>query len=252
MSSYSRQAIIFSLNGTLAANGQSIDAETARLLIELLDTKKVIIASGCSMLKFETRLLSRFGMNHERFANLFLLPLSGSKLMTWKGSWVESYSELLSSQQKDEIFSALDRAQRIMGLTNPSVSYGSIIQDYDTQITFSGLGENAPAELKAEWDPKRHIRERMLLELKRKIPGYDIRIGGMTSIDITRRGVNKGYGIRKLEELLKLQPETMIFVGDAIYSDGNDFPIKAAGINYISVKSSSETKELLKSWAVGI
>jgi HAD superfamily hydrolase (TIGR01484 family) len=250
MTAYSKQVIIFSLNGTLTNNGQSIDSETSRLLTELLASKKVAITSGCGIARFEVQLLKGFGVNPDRFSNLFLLPVSGTKLLTWKGVWTETYSEHLSPQQKEEVMTALNLVLRKIGWTQPAISYGSIVQDRGSQITFSGLGENAPTELKVNWDPIRELRGRIVTELQMKIPNYDIRIGGLTSIDITKRGVNKGYGIRKLEELLKLQAEAMIFVGDAIFSGGNDFPIKATGIDCIPVKSATETKELLKSWVV--
>ncbi len=248
MTAYSKQVIIFSLNGTLTPNGQGMDAETSRLFTGLLANKKIAVTSGCGMSKFETQLLKEFGTSPDRFSNLYLLPLSGTKLLTWKGTWVESYSEHLSPPQKEEIMTALNRTLKVIGWTEPSVSYGSIIQDRGSQVTFSGLGENAPFEKKSEWDPSRAIREKMLVELRSKLINYDVRIGGMTSIDITKRGVNKGYGVRKLEELLKLQPEAMIFVGDAIFPEGNDFPIKATGVDCIPVKSVADTKELLKSW----
>ncbi len=250
MAAYSKQVIIFSLNGTLTANGGPMDVETARLLAGLLQNKKIAVTSGCGMPRFETQLLKEFGTSPDRFSNLFLLPLSGTKLMTWKGSWVESYSEHLSPQQKEEVMTVLNRTLKVVGWTAPAVSYGSIVQDRGSQITFSGLGENAPMEKKMEWDPSRAIREKMLVELRSKLTNYDVRIGGMTSIDITKRGVNKGYGVRKLEEVLKLQPEAMIFVGDAMFSEGNDFPIKATGVDCIPVKSVADTKELLKSWVV--
>ena len=248
MAAYSKQVIIFSLNGTLAANGQPVDTETAKLLLGLLTDKNVAIVSGCGMPRFVSQLLQQFGTSPDRFSNLFLLPVSGTKLLTWKGSWVETYSEHLSPKEKEDILVALNGTLRKIGWTQPALSYGQIMQDRGSQITFSGLGENAPTEMKVAWDPTRSFRERVVAELKTKIPTYDIRIGGMTSIDFTKRGVNKGYGIRKLEELLKLQPEAMIFVGDAIFTGGNDFPIKATGVDCIPVKSAIETKELLKSW----
>ena len=206
MTAYSKQIIVFSLNGTLAKNGEPIDRGTADLLENLLKNKKVAIISGCSFPRFETQLLRSFKSYPDNFANLYLLPNSGTKLCKWKGTWCEEYSEHLTLQQKEQIMAAVDVVLRKVGWTAPTVSYGSIIQDRGSQVTFSGLGENAPFEMKSTWDPKRELREQMVMELRAKIPNYDIRIGGLTSIDITKRGVNKGYGLRKLEELLKVAP----------------------------------------------
>jgi len=45
-------------------------------------------------------------------------------------------------------------------------------------------------------------------------------MGGTTSIDVTKPGIDKAYGIRKLRDLLGIAIEEMIFVGDAIFSRG--------------------------------
>jgi hypothetical protein len=75
-----------------------------------------------------------------------------------------------------------------------------------------------------------------------------VRIGGTTSIDVTPRGVNKAYGIRKLEEYLKVSQDRIVFVGDALYQGGNDYPAKATGVDCIQVKGPEETKQLIQAW----
>ena len=46
------------------------------------------------------------------------------------------------------------------------------------------------------------------------IPTLSDLIGGATSIDITRPGIDKGYGVRKLREILGIAINSTIFVGD--------------------------------------
>ena len=75
-----------------------------------------------------------------------------------------------------------------------------------------------------------------------------MRIGGTTSIDITRRGVNKAYGIHKLEQYLKIPIDRMVFVGDALFYGGNDYPAKTTGVDCISVTGPEETKKLIEGW----
>jgi hypothetical protein len=250
MTVYSKQIFLFSLNGTLAKNGQPVSKEMADLLDALLANKKVAIISGCNFPRIETQLLNSFSSTPERLTNLYIFPTSGSRMLCWKGSWVDEYTEHLTPQQKEIIMIALNGALRKIGWVMPDKSYGSVMQDRGTQITFSGLGEYAPTELKSKWDPDRTIREKVVSELQTKIPTYEVRVGGMTSIDITKRGVNKGYGVRKLEELLKSSADSMVFVGDAIFSGGNDFPVKATGVDCIPVKGPLDTLELLKNWVV--
>ncbi|MEI6304888.1 MAG: HAD-IIB family hydrolase [Candidatus Taylorbacteria bacterium] len=240
-----KKVVIFSFNGTLVPNGGVLDAEMAELLTKLLVERKVVIISGCGFPKIETQFLNSFRTNANILTNLLILPSSASKMLTWKGAWTEVYTEHIAAKSKEEIFVSLNTALRKLGWSMPEKTFGSVIQDRGTQITFSGLGENAPTELKEKWDRERIFRSKIVEELKSKLPNYDVRIGGLTSVDITKRGVNKGYGIRKVEEYLKVGPESLIFIGDAIFSGGNDFPVKASGIDCIQVHSPDETKQLL-------
>ena len=53
---------------------------------------------------------------------------------------------------------------------------------------------------------------------------------------------------RKLEEYLKIGPEKIVFVGDALFQGGNDYPAKATGVDCIQVSGPEETKELIRAW----
>ena len=74
------------------------------------------------------------------------------------------------------------------------------------------------------------------------IKGFSVNLGGTTSIDITKPGIDKAYGIRKLRDILGIAIEEMIFVGDAIFPGGNDYPAKQAGVVSIRVRDPEETK----------
>jgi len=78
------------------------------------------------------------------------------------------------------------------------------------------------------------------------IPDFSIRLGGTTSVDITRPGVDKAYGIAKLADTLGIAKEDMIFVGDALFPGGNDYPAKEAGVVCIEVKGPNETKLVIE------
>ena len=57
-----------------------------------------------------------------------------------------------------------------------------------------------------------------------------MRPAGTTTIDITRKGIDKDFGIRKLSERLGIPPERMVYVGDALFPGGNDAIVKETGI----------------------
>ncbi|MEK7641639.1 MAG: HAD-IIB family hydrolase [Patescibacteria group bacterium] len=250
MTAYSKQLIIFDLDGTLAPSKSSVDPEMAELLGKLLERKKVAIMSGGGYPQFETQLLRALPHTGENLSNLLIMPTSGTKLYIWQGTWREQYSEHLTLKEKEKIMGALNAALKQGGYEQPAKIYGDLIEDRGSQVTFSALGQNAPLEAKAAWDPTRTKRDAIVSFLQARIPEFDTRLGGTTSIDITKRGVNKGYGIRKLEEHLKMPLESMVFVGDALYRGGNDYPAKATGIDCIQVSGPEETKKLIASWLV--
>ena len=169
-------------------------------------------------------------------------------MYVWRGDWVEQYSEQLSPKERERIILALNNALKTIGYTAPQQSYGELIEDRGSQITFSALGQQAPLDKKEQWDPTREKREKIAAILKEKIPEFDARIGGTTSIDITKRGVNKAYGIRKLEDILKLTPDDIIFVGDALFHGGNDYPARATGVDCVPVTGPEDTAAHIREW----
>ena len=244
----SKKLIIFDLDGTLAPSKSSMSQEVADLIVRLLATKKVAIISGGGFPQFQTQFITSLPHSTESFTNLFLLPTSGTRMYVWRGDWVEQYSEQLSPKERERIILALNNALKTIGYTAPQQSYGELIEDRGSQITFSALGQQAPLDKKEQWDPTREKREKIAAILKEKIPEFDARIGGTTSIDITKRGVNKAYGIRKLEDILKLTPDDIIFVGDALFHGGNDYPARATGVDCVPVTGPEDTAAHIREW----
>ena len=244
----SKKLLMFDLDGTLTISKSAIDSEMADLISMLLAVKKVAIISGGGFPQFETQVINKLPVSVENLSNLFLLPTSGTRLYVWKGSWVERYAENLSILEKHKVMAALKAGLSTGGYSEPDVTYGDIIEDRGSQITFSALGQKAPAELKYSWDPTRKEREAIAEAIRAKLPDFDVRIGGSTSIDITKRGVNKAYGIRKLEHHLGISPDEIVFVGDTLFYGGNDYPAKATGVDCVPVANHEDTKKLIKGW----
>ncbi|MFA6554038.1 MAG: HAD-IIB family hydrolase [Candidatus Paceibacterota bacterium] len=248
MSDFSKKLVIFDLDGTLTKSKSPIEPVMADLISKLLVTTKVAIISGGGYPQFQTQFISKIPSASENYGNLLLLPTSGTKLYVWKGDWQEQYAENLEQKEKAKIMTALNLILNSSAYEKPAVVYGDLIEDRGSQITFSALGQKAPVELKYAWDPTRKKREYIASLLMPKIPEFDIRVGGATSVDITRKGVNKAYGIRKLEQYLKLSVDDILFVGDALFYGGNDYPAKTTGVDCISVKGPEETEALIRSW----
>jgi len=71
-------------------------------------------------------------------------------------------------------------------------------------------------------------------------------MGGATSIDITKPGIDKAYGVRKLRDILGISLREMIVVGDAMFPGGNDYPAEQAGVIAIPVRGPEDTKRVIQ------
>src|SRR3989344_5863668 len=103
------------------------------------------------------------------------------------------------------------------------------------QITMSALGQNAPVELKKLWDPNQDKRRKLKAVLDKYLKDFEVRMGGTTSIDVSRKGIDKAYGINKIEDILRINKSEMVFIGDALYEGGNDYPVIATGVKCIKI-----------------
>jgi len=101
-------------------------------------------------------------------------------------------------------------------------------------------------EAKEKWDPDFAKRKKIKAILDTLIPKFSVRLGGATSIDVTKPGIDKAYGIKKLRDILGISLKEMIYVGDALFVGGNDYPAKQAGVVSIPVRGPSETKRVIE------
>jgi phosphomannomutase len=240
-----KKLIVFDLDGTLAGSKSSLDSEMSELLLQLLSIVKVAVISGGDWPQFEKQLLSNLP-NDKTLANLSLLPTCGTKFYRFNAAaWKKVYSEDLTPEERETILGALKKAISSADFKADKL-WGEQIEDRGSQITFSALGQEAPLEEKDKWDPDISKRKKIKAVLDGLIPAFSVRIGGSTSIDITKPGIDKAYGIRKLRDLLSVSLKEMIYIGDALYIGGNDYPAKEAGVDCIRVKDPNETKRVIQ------
>jgi phosphomannomutase len=235
-----KKLIVFDLDGTLAESKSSVDSEMSELLYDLLAIVKVAVISGGDWPQFEKQLLCNLP-DDGRLANLSLLPTCGTKFFQYTGDWKKIYSEDLTADEKTKIAGSLRQAVGVAGLKVERV-WGEVIEDRGSQITFSALGQLAPLEEKNKWDSDFTKRKKIKAVLDTFIPEFSVRLGGATSIDVTKPGIDKAYGIGKLRDLLRISLKEMIFIGDALFVGGNDFPVKEAGVVSIPVRGPNQTK----------
>ena len=239
-----KKLIIFDLDGTLAESKCTPDAEMAALLGALLEIVNVAVISGGNWPQFEKQLLSMLP-HDERLQKLSLLPTCGTKFYRYDSGWKLLYSEDFSAAEREKIVRSLKEVMVASDFGVPR-TWGEVIEDRGSQITFSALGQEAPLEEKIKWDIDFGKRLRMKALLDRLIPEFSVRLGGTTSVDVTRHGIDKGYGIKKLHETLGISIEEMIFVGDAVFPGGNDYPAKVVGVTSIRVRDPNESKRVIE------
>jgi phosphomannomutase len=239
-----KSLIVFDLDGTLAPSKSPLDAEMASLLDDLLSVIRVAVISGGSWQQFEEQVLSQFP-HDKRLARLSLLPTCGTQFFQYTGAWKKLYSEDFTADEREKIVSSLNKAIKAAGF-NVEKTWGEAIEDRGSQITYSALGQHAPLEEKEEWDADFAKRKKIKAILDTLIPDFSVRLGGETSIDITKPGIDKAYGIRKLRDILGISLKEMVYVGDALFVGGNDYPAEQAGVISIQVRGPGETKRVVE------
>jgi hypothetical protein len=243
-----KRLIAYDLDGTLAQSKQPIDPEIAALLALLTKVAEVAVISGGDWPQFTQQLLGNLPDDTD-LDRLFLLPASGTKLYRYEGQWEQVYAELFTEEERSRILGALTSSVSDLGLDGAQ-SWGDKIEDRGSQITFSGLGQEAPLDAKEAWDPNFTKRKRLQTALIPLLPSFTVRVGGSTSVDITRKGIDKAYGMAKLAAASGIPVSDMIFIGDALYPGGNDYAVHEAGIDTIAIRDVHETRRVTEAIAL--
>ncbi len=243
----SKKLIIFDLDGTLAESKETIDNEQTSLLENLLERKLVAVIGGGAYTQFKNQFLSNLHLDKKCLKNLFLFPTSGASFYRCEnGVWVKKYEYKLSPEEQEKIITAFDGSFTKIGYTQPGKIWGNLIENRETQISFSALGQEAPVEEKEKWNKTSDRRKELIAELKRVLPEFEVRSGGLTSIDITKQGIDKAFGINEIVKTLKVTKDDMIFIGDALYEGGNDYPVKTTGVETVQVSGPEDTKVFIR------
>ncbi|MGN6324340.1 HAD-IIB family hydrolase [Pseudolysinimonas sp.] len=236
--------IAFDLDDTLAPSKSPLDPRMAELLGELLHVAEVCVISGGQIAQFRDQVIARLpeGLPLE---NLHLMPTCGTQYYRAEsGEWVQQYAEDLTAAEKADALAAVEEEARRLGMWE-SETWGPILEDRGSQITFSALGQAAPVDAKRAWDPTGEKKNTLRAAVQERLPELEVRSGGSTSVDITRRGVDKAYGMTRLAELTGIPFADMLFVGDRLDPDGNDHPVIALGVPTRAVEGWEETAELV-------
>jgi HAD superfamily hydrolase (TIGR01484 family) len=242
--------IAFDLDDTLAPSKSPIDSAMAVLLYRLLGRAAVCIISGGRFEQFRDQVLSALPTT-DRLSDLHIMPTCGTRYHRWDGEkWALQYAEDLTAEEKQRVVAVLSAGAQELGLAEAQ-TWGPVIEDRGSQITFSALGQQAPVDAKQRWDPSGIKRERLRSYAAARLPDLEVRSGGSTSVDVTRLGIDKAYGIRRLCEHNDLTLSDLLFVGDRLDPGGNDYPVRALGVPCLAVSCWEDTRRWLEAVLAG-
>lgn len=249
-----KKLIVFDLDGTLAESKSVMDEEMDNLITELLRVKKVAVIGGGKYGQFKSQLLSALTAPRELLKNLFLFPTTSTAFYRYAKGWKNVYELHLSSAEKKDIREAFREVLKEVDFVPPKKIYGPILEDRGTQMSFSPLGQEIVTVLGAEgvrrkeaWKKKNDpLRFEIAKLVQKRVPHLEVRVGGLTTIDVTRKGIDKGYGVLQIKKHLGIPVKDMVFVGDALFPGGNDYAAKRTGVQCIPVRDPEDTKKIIK------
>ncbi|TFC05560.1 HAD-IIB family hydrolase [Cryobacterium adonitolivorans] len=238
--------VAFDLDDTLAPSKSPIDARMAGLIVRLLGVAEVCVISGGQFAQFTMQVIDNLVDVDERaLTRLHLMPTCGTQYYRHEdGAWVQVYAENLTDDQKQRALAAVEATAKELGFWEAD-TWGPILEDRGSQITFSALGQAAPVAAKTQWDVDGAKKTALREAVQALLPDLEVRSGGSTSVDITRRGIDKAYGMNRLAELTGIPLDDMLFVGDRLDENGNDYPVKALGVDCVAVENWEDTAVFL-------
>ncbi len=239
--------IAFDLDGTLSESKQRLPAEMGELLGKLLEKMPVAIMSGASFAQFEKQVLP--ALPDTPFMNrLFIFPTNAAQCYVFKESrWQTAYDQSFNTFEKSRVMQAIKESLEETGFANPTHQvWGERIEDRGAQISFSGLGQEAPLEAKKLWDPTGEKKKTIREAIAKRLTDFSVVASGSTTVDITKKGIDKAYGIRKLIELAQITVTEMLYVGDALEEGGNDSVVKKTGVHTVDVFGPEETALIIE------
>jgi phosphomannomutase len=238
--------IAFDLDDTLAPSKSPMDPRMAELMIRLLDASEVCVISGGQISQFRTQFVDSLpSAESDTLGRLHLMPTCGTQYYRYQDDeWQQVYAENLTSTERDSALAAVERIAKELGYWE-SETWGPILEDRGSQVTFSALGQAAPVHAKSQWDPNGRKKNTLRDAVQAVLPDLEVRSGGSTSVDITRRGIDKAFGMRRLADITGISLDEMLFVGDRLDENGNDYPVRALGVRCVEVGNWEDTAEVV-------
>lgn len=243
-----KKVLAFDLDDTLAVSKSPISDRMAEILGKILADFDVCIISGGRYEQFQKQVIEQADFSPIQLRRLHLMPTCGTRYYRFNEvskDWELQYAEDLNEDEKKKIIAALESGAKELGYWEAQPA-GDIIEDRLSQITFSALGQQAKPEDKYKWDPEGTKKRALRDHVAKALPEFEVRAGGSTSIDITKPNIDKAYGMQRLIDILDIARDDILFFGDNLKEGGNDYPVKAMGIDSLEVSKWEDTAARLE------
>ena len=249
-----KELVIFDLDGTLTESKSNLRPDMARALAALLARKKVAVIGGGAYHQFREQFLAELAVPKPLLANLFLFPTTATTFYRYRGGWRPVYQFLLSKTEVKAIKKAFADVLKEVRYVPPRKTYGKVLENRGTQVTFSALGQDVVAalgkkglRLKEEWKKENTpLKIKIAKLVQKRLPKFEVRTSAYTSIDVTHKGIDKAYGVRKIGKTLGVPIKAMVFIGDGLYPGGNDHAARRTGVQCIAVRGPEDTKKIIR------
>ncbi len=241
-----KKMIVFDKDNTITKAKKPMETSMSLLFSKLLNKYYVSIITWWDFNNIYNQIITLLQSN-SNLSNLFLFPTIWTQMYYYdKWKWIRKYAEFLDENEINYIKYILENTLNNLNIKPKKIRW-EIIENRWSQVTYSALWQNAPLEEKQKFDPDKKIRKKIVNEIKNKLKDYEIWIAWTTSIDITKKGLDKSYWIKKIIENLKIKKEEILFIWDAIFPWWNDYPITKVWVDFIKVNDTKDTENIIKS-----
>ena len=239
------KAALFDLDDTLAPSFEALSPKMVEKVRQVLDLMPTAIITGRDFKWMSQDFLPLFaGVPHaDRF---YLFPEGSAQCFQWDGKlWNEIYGETITDEERAKITQTIKDAVRDTGVLEGMSVFGEQFVQKKAMVAFAALGVKVPTDLKYSWDPGNIRRKTLRDAIAKALPEYDVLMGGATSTDVTKSGINKAYGVRWFAERLNIPTSEMLYVGDALEEGGNDFVVIETGVQTRPTSGPEQTLKII-------
>ena len=240
----SKTCFVFDVDGTLTDPREEISQEMYDFFSLWSNNKQCFISTGSDFEKTKEQIGQK---TLDCFDLIFCCM--GNETRISSGEIIRRVNFVLEPELEKDLFEFLNNSSFPYRTTNH-------IEPRTGMINFSVVGRGATMSQRKEyskWDNIHKERESISNFINSKYPELEASIGGSISIDIIKKGYDKGQIIDYLTDLGALK---IVYVGDKCFPGGNDYGVvrelkkSILAFEWYNVSGPKDTLKLIKENAV--